>query len=851
MFNLSRFFKKTTEIKERNYVVTEALKVKYQAFKKLLITNNEVLEIMADMEEKLSGEYLFDMHYLKTNSRLIGNKVAKIIKHLNALSRDRYLQFNKIHDDISNEIEKVLEHKIEVPVSDLTIPVEKLSGNETGMAGGKIAHLGEIKNALDLPAPDGFSISAYAFIKFMDHNRLIEKINERLSRLDIEKLEELNAVSKEICNMVMQSDVPPDLQESITEAYSALCKKVGRETHVSVRSSAIREDSEFSFAGQYATFLNVPGNLIIQKYKEVVASLFTPRAIFYSKTKGFTEGDMVMAVGVLSMIDASAAGVMYSRDPNDPHSDHIFINAIHGLGLWVVDGTVTPDAYTVSRHPSGTIIDKRVAGQEKMLIIGQDGELQEAPVPQELLGKQSISDEQIKLLSKYALELEAYYGSPQDIEWAIGSNKKIYILQSRPLRTMADLSSAAVCLPTRLEGFNVLLDKGVIACKGIGFGKAFVLKDEEDLKDFPEGSVLIAKHTSPRFVTVMNKASAIVTDVGSPTGHMASLAREYQIPTVLNAEVATSVIPHGAEITVDAINCNIYEGKVETLLEYAKNRKKPYKETHLFKTLEKVLKWIVPLHLTDTESETFKAEFCATYHDITRFSHEMAMHEMFNAGDDSEIADDITTDLSAGIPVDVCLLDIEGGIRGNIRKASYEDILSIPFIALLDGMKSMRWPSPPPVEAKGFLGMLTHSAPVPEEQLKESGKKSFAILTRNYVNFSIRLGYHFSMIEAYAGDSLNDNYIRFFFKGGGAAVDRRLRRVRLIREILKAMEFRVNVKEDVISAILTKYNQATIEKYLTVMGKLTAYTKQLDMAMFNDAVTDMYIQDFIRDHVKS
>ena len=128
MFNLSRFFKKPTEIKERTDVVTEALKVKYQAFQKLLTANNEVLEIMADMEEKLSGEYLFDMHYLKTNSMLIGYKVAKIIEHLNALSRGRYPQFSKIHDTICNEIEKVLEYKMEVPVSDLTIPVEKLGG---------------------------------------------------------------------------------------------------------------------------------------------------------------------------------------------------------------------------------------------------------------------------------------------------------------------------------------------------------------------------------------------------------------------------------------------------------------------------------------------------------------------------------------------------------------------------------------------------------------------------------------------------------------------------------------------------------------------------------------------------
>ena len=162
----------------------------------------------------------------------------------------------------------------------------------------------------------------------------------------------------------------------------------------------------------------------------------------------------------------------------------------------------------------------------------------------------------------------------------------------------------------------------------------------------------------------------------------------------------------------------------------------------------------------------------------------------------------------------------------------------------------MRWPGPPPVDAKGFMGMLAHSASVPEEQLKETAKKSFAVVSKNYVNFSIRLGYHFSMIEAYAGENINDNYIKFFFKGGGAAVDRRLRRIRLIKEILKEMGFRVSIKDDVMNVILTKYKQSTIEDKLIVMGKLTAYTKQLDMAMFNDAVTDMYVEQFIKEHIR-
>jgi pyruvate,water dikinase len=118
------------------------------------------------------------------------------------------------------------------------------------------------------------------------------------------------------------------------------------------------------------------------------------------------------------------------------------------------------------------------------------------------------------------------------------------------------------------------------------------------------------------------------------------------------------------------------------------------------------------------------------------------------------------------------------------------------------------------------------------------------------MNFSIRLGYHLSTVEAYAGESINDNYIRFFFKGGGAGRDRRFRRVRLIIEILRKMDFNLKVLEDIIDAHVTKYKKVDIEKRLQVLGKLTTYTKQLDMVMYNDAITDMYIEDFVKAHIK-
>jgi pyruvate,water dikinase len=841
-------FSKASQTMPAKLSSTEAFRAKYHAFQRLLEKNNHVLELMADMEEKLSGEYLFDRHYLDSNVPLITAGVLEIIKNLNAISQDRYKQLYDSHANITREIQEILIRKLKIPVTGFTIAIDNLVGDMQGIAGGKMAHLSEVKTMLNFSVPEGFSITAYAYKIFIAHNNLAERINDRLSTISLSDLQELNAVSREIQEMILNAEVPEEIEDAIRNEVEKLRFTVHRSLFtVSVRSSAILEDGELSFAGQYSTFLNVPLDSIIQKYKEVVASLFTPRAIFYCKTKGFSEDEMVMPVGILEMVDSKTGGVMYTKDPNDPDKNTVIINAVWGLGKPVVDGTLEPDYYIVDKKTSA-ILDKKVSIQETMTICHPEGDIKEVATPDEIKDMPCLSDDQIKALTEYANELEKYYGAPQDIEWAIDKSNQIYILQSRQLRMLK--IEEKLKIPRKIEKYNILLDRGVIACKGIGYGRAFVLKDEEELKDFPDKAVLIARHTSTKFVTVMNKASAIVTDIGGATGHMASLSREYQVPTIVDTQNATTVIKNGQEITVDAINCNIYEGHVKELLDYSAKKTEPFKNTHLFKTLQELLKYIVPLNLVDPQADNFKPEMCMTLHDITRFAHEKAMNEMFSIGEGYDINKSGAIVLKAGIPIDAVMMDIDGGIKENVKKASAEDILSIPFSAFLKGMLSMRWPEPRPADAKGFFHMMATTASIPEDQLRQAGKKSFAIVSRNYMNFSIRLGYHFSQVEAYAGEKMNDNYIRFFFKGGGASPDRKLRRVRLIKEILRSMDISVSTKEDVINAVLTGYNRAIIEEKLTIIGKLTAYTKQLDMVMYNDAVTDWYIEEFVKEHLR-
>ena len=829
----------------RDEALASAFRLRYEAFQNLLHDNNAVLELMADLEEKSSGDFLFDMNYIERTVSEAVTKVSSIINNLNALSDNRYRALDAPFNNIRQNIERVVRKRRDVPSADDVIPLININADLPLIAGGKMSNIGEMKNRLGLPVPDGFVISSAAFRKCMEYHSLSDRLKGLLKHLDLKDARAIEVASQEVQRLIMVSGLPPDLEAAIRAASEQLW--LGKDITVSVRSSALAEDGHFSFAGQYATYLHVRPENIPDRYLAVLSSLFTPRALFYASSKGFVVEEMAMAVGVMRMVPGRAGGVMYSQDPTGQQPDVIIINGSWGLAKQVVDGTGKTDRFTVSRD-SGEVVEQSIS-EKTVKIIGRAGQGVEAvPVREDLHKRPCLNAEQIQTLAGYALLLEQHFGKPQDIEWTVDTSGNVFLLQTRPLRIY--MHEARKPIPRRVEGFPLLIDKGVIASRGIGYGRVHIVKSDSDLADFPQGGVLVSRATSTKFVAVMERASAIVTDVGGTTGHMASLAREYHVPAILDTDVATRVLKQGQEVTVDAINCNVYEGMVEQLLEYDRGRKDTIRETNLFHLLDRAMQFMVPLRLVDPESEQFRPEACTTLHDITRFAHEKAMAEMFGLSDTAEMEGEATISLSAGVPMDAHMIDVGGGMRPGVEKAVPEDVLSVPYIAFLKGLRGMKWPEPRAADAKGFFGMMAHAASITEEQLQQTAIRSFAIVSRRYMNFSIRLGYHFSMVEAFAGETLNDNYVRFFFKGGGAATDRRLRRVRLIGELLQMMDFRVKITEDVVNAVLLKFKQPEIEKRLEIMGRMTVYTKQLDMAMYNDDITDWYRDEFVRDHVQ-
>lgn len=452
---------------------------------------------------------------------------------------------------------------------------EQLERKDVDIVGGKSSSLGEMTAKTDVPVPYGFATTAYAYRYFIKESGLEEKMRSILSELtDVENSALLRDVSARLRDAIMAEKMPQDLQDAIGAAYVELGKRVGEENpYVAVRSSATAEDlPDASFAGQQDTYLNVQGaETIIAKVKECYASCFTDRAVYYREKQGFDHIEVALSAVVQMMVFSKTSGVMFTVNVATGDDNNILIEAAFGLGEYVVQGTVTPDNYTISKHDH-KIIDRCVNEQDIMLVRKKGGDCEEVQVPEELRKVQTLTDEQILELADYAKKIEKHYGCYMDMEWGVDERtNKIWILQARPetvwSRRNKDGGAKVQESKSMTTTDHKVIVKGLPASPGKVSGRVHVILDPSRIDEFKEGEILVTEMTAPDWVPAMKKAKAIVTDSGGMTCHASIVSRELGIPCIVGTksrgEAATVTIPDGIDVTIDATHGVVYEGIIE------------------------------------------------------------------------------------------------------------------------------------------------------------------------------------------------------------------------------------------------------------------------------------------------
>ncbi|RJP60225.1 MAG: phosphoenolpyruvate synthase [Deltaproteobacteria bacterium] len=825
------------------------LKLYHAEFRKLLSANNSFLETMADLEHKLLKREYIERSFIKRKVMRAIADVHAMVESLNVISEGRYPDLRKVLEQNTAALTTLAEDSSRPAPAELVMEMSAIYRNHDDLAGGKMANLGEIRNVLRLPTPDGFVVTTEGFRLVIEEGGIRSWVQDR--HMELLSSGDVAGISRDILEMIEKVEIPLALREAIIDLYDRLARRTGSSPSLAVRSSALGEDTDFSFAGQFLSLLNVGREGLLSAYLRVVASLYSPEAIHYQLLHGILGESAEMAVGCITMVDALASGVVFSRDPNQPDSGQVLIQAIRGLGVPLVEGKTSPESIFVSRENRGCVITRIPSQQKSRLVSSPDAGLKEETLRPEEVGQDCLTDDEARQLAQWALKLETHFGGPQDIEWAMDKNRQIILLQSRPLRLFRHI----VQTDRPVDGFPVLVRGGEVACPGVGSGPAVHIAEDGDMDNFPIGGVLVARRSSPKFIRLMSRARAIVTDFGSTTGHMASLAREFRVPTLLNTRIATREIPPGAIVTVDANNGFVYEGKL-SIREGKEGEKwgvdsgiqKP--PSPRFQLLERVIELVAPLYLTDPRSPEFTADKCSTLHDLARYIHEKSYKEMFMMG--KRVGDLRASSycLDVFLPIDLYLIDLGGGIKGmpRGRRVKPSQIASVPLAALLRGMLHEKIPrfGPRPMDFRGLFSiMMRHAVNSPEAE-STFRDPCYAIISDNYLNYTARVGYHFSVVDTYCGNTPNKNYISLTFRGGAADYTRRGRRARAIAGILREYDLSVEVSRDLVNARLGKATREETVGHLEMIGSLFQFFRQMDVAMTNEDSVQMLKDAFLR-----
>ncbi len=659
------------------------------------------------------------------------------------------------------------------------------------------------------PTPPGFAVTTAAWRFFVEKNGLRPKLDALLAGIRLSDPVSLREACAAMRGLVLEGVVPDQLAESILRAVKEPAAFGG--AGLAVRSSALAEDGEVSFAGQYDSRLNQAPEDVLDAYRFVLASKYRPRAVSYRIRRGLADEETPMAVLVMPMVEAAWAGVAYSRETvgacgGGSAACGLYVSP--GLGRTLVEGAFTPMRFCLSRTFPPEMLAEHVDP-----------------------GETPPSRDALAGIMEAAMFMETLFKQPQDVEWAVDGNGRLFILQTRPFREEREDDE-----PERpdFSGRPILLEDGCRISGGLASGVVRRVDAVLDADAVPEGAVLCVPALSPSLSKVAHLAGAVVAGVGSRAGHFASIARELRLPVVVVGEGGLGALEEGRAVTVDASSGVVYDGAVQcpALAENASVAP----PTPAGGRLGAMLPLLSRLTLLDPASPDFSLEKAESLHDVVRYAHEAAVRAMFNLAQPTAGGGRGAKKLKSGLPAPMYALDLGGGLEKSAakrREITPEDIASAPMRAVWGGLAAAkaRWdPNMPHMDWEGFDRI---SAGVFAGTPKELA--GLALLADGYAHVFFRFGYHFAVVDSVCGPNVKDNHISFRFKGGGGSLEQRRRRLALAAGVLGRGAFEVRTVGDMLEATAAKCSERDSREKLALLGALLAHTRLMDMVLPPDA----------------
>lgn len=823
------------------------LRAKYEDFKGLLDADEKSQVLIAELEEVLYAGRAVDPARVPWLCQRLSATVQAMVLRLAAMHPTRYQRLTEVLRDIDAEVEVHLAAPAQHSAPPYLLTLAQCL-DRPELAGGKAANLAAAAQA-GLNVPPALAISAQAFALLVEANGLRPRLDRMLRQMDLERPDKLAAQCTGLRELVLSARLPGVLVETLREAATRPELAGGR---IAVRSSAVGEDGRLSFAGQYASELNVLPQDLPAAWQRIVAAKYRPRAVAYRIRNGLWDAETPMAVLLMPMIPARCAGALFSREgshgvgnePRQTGEESVTIFSLPGLGDCLMSGQAAPRVLRLRRSLPPTVLD--------------DSGPRDVALDQDALAG----------LVRAALALEDCFGAPQEVEWAVDHANRLFVLQSRPHRAhdvddAPDAEGAATSLappPDRAPLASNLLP----VARGVACGPVFHLQETTNAFTVPKGAVVAVKSLTPSLGRCVGRAVAVVAETGSRASHFASIAREFRLPVLTGGQELLRQLAEGLPVTVDANAGAIYEGRVESLLAgsgagsllgrvTANEAGLPEQTLQTAgRRFTKLAPLVCKLNLTDPDSPDFTPQGCRSLHDVVRFCHEKAVAEMFSLADRSGRGMHAARRLESRLPLSMYVLDLGGGLEdaeGTKNGVTPQDFASIPMRAFWQGLAHTDevW------DSKGMHCDWEELDRISAGIFRKDTKllASFALFSADYLHLLVRFGYHFAVLDSLCAERPDGNYIGLRFKGGGGLEEQKLYRLAFLHRVLTGAGFAVRTRGDMLDARYARASQESTCQRLTLLGRLLARTRLMDMRLTDAGQALSLADDFLSEVLRA
>ncbi len=812
------------------------VKALFNNFRKILQLNTVIFENMAELDRSMGGEYIFDKSYLEKAVRTIAGNVHHVTYNLNALTGnnhvplyDRYQAIRVILDDILAGNNLSLACPPILPFKALNWELEPLVGIE-------FVCLAELKQHPGIQTGEGFVITTEGTMALLGSPEIGE--NSSAARL-----------FDEIGNSLLQ--------------YTYKLMHETENKRLSITATMVNDDmSEVRNLGEF--FLEPAED------EQKIKIICNAKQCWKFDTAKCSSGNDVITIinrNDSELIDGLVQILRTFQErakPNESGAPARFAVMVRAASPIYAGGTVATRAHSVETAPLLTV-SARLAGEEQVEDIYRlrrlypfdlyssrlavkpadyefsDGRLatnQAVDSADFKRGSALLDIKGIKALAETAMTLERIMGIPITMHWEYWKDGRFIVTRLFPYLEKPQEPTSRE-LADELKSAVVLCQGGRVVQAGIAAGHVVHINDNTELADFPIGAVAVAPMATPQLTPFLHRAAAILTEHGNPVGHLATVARELSLPALFGVPGVLDTLTPGTEVTVDTGQMKVYQGVQNAMLQLGNSDLNFSPVDPEYRQLRRLLRYITPLNLIDPEASQFSAEGCRTFHDIIHFCHEMAVDELAHFQERRPGLSGIKTSTMhlPSLPMDIHLLDIGGGIKppADLLHPQPADVSSEPFAVFLDGLLH-------PLASREdlpTLGLRDIISSIPRTSgniaaAPDSVGKNLAIVSQEYLNLSLHLGFHFNVIDAHLSDDRHRNYIYFRFIGGLADATRRSRRAFLIAEVLNAMDFKVTKKDDLVVGRIKFERKDILRSTLFVLGALTTFSRQRDTSLYSD-----------------